>query len=184
LLDNPTTRSTHMDVSNEVATALDAPMGRRAAIATVSAAAGLATLAACGGKTSSSAAVAAGGSAKASTGASPTTTAASPSPTPSPSGPAALIALADVPLGGCVASNDDNFNPILVSQPTAGKVVAFTAICSHQGCLLTPAGKEFVCPCHASKFDAMTGKVLVGPATVALAAVPVHVKDGKVFGTV
>jgi len=52
----------------------------------------------------------------------------------------------------------------VVSQPSAGKVVAFSAVCTHQGCTVAPQGKEFDCPCHGSRFDGTTGDVLNGPA--------------------
>ncbi len=55
-------------------------------------------------------------------------------------------------------------NPIVVAQPTAGTVVAFSAICTHAGCTVAPAGKEFDCPCHGSRYDAATGAVIQGPA--------------------
>ena len=171
-----------MDLLDEAAKVLDAPVGRRAAIATVGAAAGLAALAACGAKsaaTGSASAGAAGGSG------SPAVSSASGSPSASPSestaaGGGALVALADVPVGGSVAAKDADGKPILIAQPTAGKVVAFTAICTHQGCTVKPAGMQFQCPCHGSKYDAATGKVLGGPAPAPLAAVPVHVAGGKV----
>jgi Rieske Fe-S protein len=154
-----------MDARDEAATWLGAPIGRRTAIATVGAAAGLAALSACGGKTSPAAA--AGGQ---------TSTAG----TTAGGGGASLIALADVPVGGCAAAKGPDGKPILVSQPTAGQVVAFSAICTHMGCTVNPAGKQFACPCHGSKYDAATGAVLNGPAPKPLPAVPVHVAGGQV----
>ena len=87
--------------------------------------------------------------------------------------------LADIPVGGSVEASL-NGKPILVSQPTAGKVIAFSAVCTHQGCVVKPVGKEFDCPCHGSKFDAMTGEVLGGPAPSPLVAVPVSVTGDSV----
>ena len=85
---------------------------------------------------------------------------------------AELAKLADIPVGGSVEATLDG-KPILISQPTAGAVVAFSAVCSHQGCIVKPVGKEFDCPCHGSKFDAMTGEVLGGPAPTPLTSVSV-----------
>lgn len=42
------------------------------------------------------------------------------------------------------------------------------AICTHLGCVVTPAEEGFDCPCHGSKF-ARNGKVLKGPAPSPLA---------------
>ncbi|TFC06844.1 Rieske (2Fe-2S) protein [Cryobacterium mannosilyticum] len=90
--------------------------------------------------------------------------------------------LADIPVGGSVEASL-NGKPILVSQPTAGKVIAFSAVCTHRGCVVKPVGKEFDCPCHGSKFDAMTGEVLGGPAPSPLVAVPVTVTGDSVTAT-
>jgi Rieske Fe-S protein len=58
--------------------------------------------------------------------------------------------------------------------------VAFSAICTHMGCTVAPAGSELHCPCHGSRYNALTGAVLQGPAPRALPSVPVHVAGGKV----
>lgn len=66
---------------------------------------------------------------------------------------------------------------LLIAQPTAGDVVAFSAVCTHQQCIVAPAKTEFHCPCHGSRFDAATGDVLNGPALSPLTPVAVTV-DG------
>ncbi len=91
-----------------------------------------------------------------------------------------LVALADVPVGGAVAVTTPAGDPVIVSQPTAGTAVAFSAVCTHQGCLVTPRGADLVCPCHGSVFDAKTGAVLQSPATKPLPSVPVTVEKGEV----
>ena len=94
-------------------------------------------------------------------------------------GPVELAKLADIPVGGSIeASLDDK--PILISQPTAGTVVAFSAICTHQGCVVKAVKDEFDCPCHGSKFDRATGEALAGPATEPLASVKVTVTGDAV----
>ena len=79
----------------------------------------------------------------------------------------------------CVSATLDG-KPILISQPAAGTIVAFTAICTHQGCTVAPAGKEFQCPCHGSVYNAATGAVITGPAPAPLAGIPVKVEAGNV----
>jgi nitrite reductase/ring-hydroxylating ferredoxin subunit len=75
----------------------------------------------------------------------------------------AKVALSSIPVGGAVSATLDG-KPIVISQPSAGTVVAFSAVCTHQGCTVAPQGKEFDCPCHGSRFDGTTGDVLEGPA--------------------
>jgi Rieske Fe-S protein len=47
-------------------------------------------------------------------------------------------------------------------------VLAFSAICTHQGCVVSgylPAEHNLMCPCHFSKFDVLdSGHVAGGPA--------------------
>jgi len=94
-------------------------------------------------------------------------------------GPAVLAKVADIPVGNAVSATLDG-KPILISQQAAGTIVAFTAICTHQGCTVAPAGKEFHCPCHGSVYNAATGAVITGPAPLPLAAIPVKVEAGNV----
>jgi Rieske Fe-S protein len=62
------------------------------------------------------------------------------------------------------------------------QVRAFSAVCTHQGCLVDKVTTQAIeCPCHGSRFDATTGRVLAGPASAPLAKVAVTVRDGKVF---
>ena len=110
-----------------------------------------------------------------------TATAESPTPeAPSAESPSAAIAkLSDIPVGGSISAELDNA-PIIISQPTAGKVVAFSAICTHQGCKVAPANKELDCPCHGSRFNSTTGEVIAGPAKTALPSVAVSVSGDEV----
>ncbi|MGH3448101.1 MAG: Rieske (2Fe-2S) protein [Nocardioidaceae bacterium] len=91
-----------------------------------------------------------------------------------------LTTLADVPVGGAVSAQDADDHPLIVAQPTAGKAVAFSAICTHQGCTVAPQGKKLVCPCHGSVYDATTGENISGPAPAPLHPVAVQVIKGEV----
>lgn len=72
-------------------------------------------------------------------------------------------------VGGAVAI-DAPSDTILVVRVSDTKVVAVSAICTHQGCenLYTPSSQTFDCPCHGSQFS-LNGAVLRGPARQSLA---------------
>lgn len=95
-----------------------------------------------------------------------------------PGGP--LVALADVPVGGAVAVTTAGGDKIVVAQPEAGQVVAFSAICTHQGCTVAPEGDRLNCPCHGSVFEAFTGAVVNGPADEPLPEFPVKLEADAV----
>ncbi|HEU0181182.1 MAG TPA: Rieske (2Fe-2S) protein [Agromyces mariniharenae] len=93
-----------------------------------------------------------------------------------------VAALADVPVGGSIDATI-NGQPALIAQPAAGQVVAFSAVCTHQQCVVAAAGSEFDCPCHGSKFDAATGDVINGPALAALSPIAVSVSGDRIVAT-
>ena len=92
------------------------------------------------------------------------------------------VPLSSIPVGGAVSATMGK-TPIVVSQPSAGNVVAFSAVCTHQGCTVAPQGKEFDCPCHGSRFDAKTGSVLGGPAPAPLTKLKASVSGDTVTVT-
>jgi Rieske Fe-S protein len=91
-----------------------------------------------------------------------------------------VAALADIPVGGSIDATIGG-EPVLLAQPTAGEVVAYSAICTHQRCVVAAEGAKFICPCHGSTFDAATGDVEVGPALEPLAPVSVTVDGDRVI---
>lgn len=96
------------------------------------------------------------------------------------SGGATVTALADVPVGGAVMA-EANGAPVVVAQPEAGTVVAFSAKCTHKGCVVKLKTETTLeCPCHFANFEALTGVVTKGPATENLPAVAVAVEGGNV----
>lgn len=99
-------------------------------------------------------------------------------PTPSPGSP--LVALADVPVGGAVAATSASGADVIVAQPSAGEVVAFSAVCTHAGCIVEVAASSLPCPCHGSVFDPLTGDVVTGPATRPLEPFAVAVEGDQV----
>jgi cytochrome b6-f complex iron-sulfur subunit len=108
-------------------------------------------------------------------------TSSAPASSPAASG-TAVAKLSDVPVGGSASAKLDG-KPILLSQPTAGTVVGFSAICTHQGCTVNPSGKTLNCPCHGSQFDAFTGAVIQGPAPSPLNKITVTVSGTSVLAS-
>jgi Rieske Fe-S protein len=89
----------------------------------------------------------------------------------SPGAPAAgplTVAAGDIPVGG---GKIFEAQQVVVAQPVAGTFKAFSAICTHQGCVVASVENgKIVCPCHQSEFSAMDGSVSRGPAITALTA--------------
>ncbi|MEV4438765.1 Rieske (2Fe-2S) protein [Streptomyces sp. NPDC049577] len=94
-----------------------------------------------------------------------------------PTAPVDLGAAGDVPVGGAKLYREQK---LVVVQPAKGRYKAFSAVCTHAGCVVDKVeGDEISCPCHGSRFDAKTGKVLQGPAGAPLPEVPVKETGGK-----
>jgi len=94
-----------------------------------------------------------------------------------PTAPVDLGAASAVPAGGAKLYRDDK---VVVSQPKPGTFKAFSAVCTHQGCVLDSVdGTTVSCPCHGSQFNAETGAVVQGPASKALPAVDIKEAGGK-----
>jgi Rieske Fe-S protein len=90
----------------------------------------------------------------------------------------ALASTAQVPEGGGKIIDGKN---IVITQPQAGAFKAFTAVCTHQGCIVsTVSGGTIDCPCHGSKFSIKDGSVVNGPATAPLAAVAIKVQGTSI----
>lgn len=83
------------------------------------------------------------------------------------SGGSTTLAKSDVPEGGGVVVKDAK---VVVTQPSAGEFKAFSAVCTHQGCIVSGVTSTIDCACHNSKFALADGSVVSGPATSALAA--------------
>ena len=72
----------------------------------------------------------------------------------------------DIPVGGGKIYNAEK---VVVTQPTEGDFKAFSAVCTHQGCLVSEIkGDDIDCNCHGSKFSIKDGSVVNGPATKSL----------------
>jgi Rieske Fe-S protein len=90
----------------------------------------------------------------------------------------ALAKTGDIPTGGGTVFADQK---VVVTQPTAGEFKAFSAVCTHQGCIVKDvSGGTINCPCHGSKFKIADGSVANGPATQPLSAATIKVSGDSV----
>jgi len=89
-----------------------------------------------------------------------------------------LASTSEIPVGGGKVFDDAK---VVITQPTKGDFKAFSAVCTHQGCLVTTVSDgEIHCPCHGSAYSVTDGSVKVGPATRALPEETITVKGGDI----
>jgi len=90
----------------------------------------------------------------------------------------ASVPTADVPVGGGTILTEEK---VVVTQPSKGQFKAYSAICTHQHCVVGKVeDAEIVCACHGSHFSIVDGSPVAGPATQPLAARTATVKGGQV----
>jgi nitrite reductase/ring-hydroxylating ferredoxin subunit len=93
----------------------------------------------------------------------------------------ATLATSAVPVGGGKILTEQK---VVVTQPAKGEFKAFTAVCTHQGCVVdTVQDGQIICPCHRSHFSIEDGSPTSGPARTALAEKHVSVKSGRISVT-
>lgn len=148
------------------------PLARRTVLVTGGALGAAVALAACGGSGEGEAASSAPVPSDA-----PETSAAPETSGAAPAGEV-LGPLDQVAVGSGVVYDGPK---VVVTQPVEGDIRGFTAVCPHQGCLVSEVtNNEILCPCHGSLFSAEDGAVITGPATTGLAPVTVSVADNQV----
>lgn len=90
-----------------------------------------------------------------------------------------LATTSEVPVGGGIILADQK---LVVTQPSAGTFEAFSAVCTHQGLLVTSVEDGTIrCANHGSSYSATTGDVEGGPAPSALARVEIEVDGDKIL---
>jgi cytochrome b6-f complex iron-sulfur subunit len=75
-----------------------------------------------------------------------------------------------------------NKKAIILVRTEQEQVKAFSAVCTHLGCIVEfkPEERIFRCNCHGSQFD-LTGKNIAGPAPSPLKPFRVELKDDNIL---
>ncbi|MEU5213698.1 Rieske (2Fe-2S) protein [Streptomyces sp. NPDC020742] len=155
--------------------------GRRAVVAALGAAGLTAALAACGndmGNAGGSGSQDAGGDGSKAAGSGAAQGSGGSAGEAGGGGGGTLAKASEIPQGGGKIFKAEK---VVVTQPKDGEIKAFSAVCTHAGCVVGEvSGGTINCLCHGSKFDITDGSVKHGPATKALAPAKVNVEGGSV----
>ena len=80
----------------------------------------------------------------------------------------ALATTSEIPVGSGKIFTSEK---IVVTQPNSGDFKAFSAVCTHMGCIVSTISNGTIdCPCHGSQYSISTGAVVGGPAPSPLPA--------------
>ncbi|MEW1929350.1 Rieske 2Fe-2S domain-containing protein [Streptomyces sp. NPDC088360] len=73
-----------------------------------------------------------------------------------------LAKTSDIPVGGGKVVKDKK---VVVTQPEKGDFKAFSAVCTHSGCIVSEVSDGTInCACHGSKYRVADASVADGPA--------------------
>jgi thiosulfate dehydrogenase [quinone] large subunit len=100
-----------------------------------------------------------------------------------PKGGIKIASASAVSIGSSFQFNDKQGSPAFLMQPAKGRYLAYSAICTHNGCVVgfdTPSD-TFQCPCHGASYDGKTGAVLGGPTQLPLTKIQVVEFAGDIY---
>ena len=91
----------------------------------------------------------------------------------------ALATTGEIPVGSGKIFTSEK---VVVTQPNSGDFKAFSAVCTHMGCIVSTISNGTIdCPCHGSQYSISTGAVVGGPAPSPLAAQTIKVTGSNIF---
>jgi cytochrome b6-f complex iron-sulfur subunit len=78
-----------------------------------------------------------------------------------------------------------NDKPVIVVNTAQGGLKAYSAICTHLGCIVGwDQPRQFIlCPCHDGRFNPVNGAVISGPPPAPLPELPVTVRGDTIYVT-
>jgi cytochrome b6-f complex iron-sulfur subunit len=73
-------------------------------------------------------------------------------------------------------------SPVIVVN-TANEVRAFSAVCTHLGCIVAydTTAQAIICPCHDGRFNPANGAVISGPPPAPLKPITVNLENDQIF---
>lgn len=89
---------------------------------------------------------------------------------------------ADFPVGqGKVVPVNDQ--PVIVVNTAQSGLKAYSAICTHLGCIVEwDQSRQFIlCPCHDGRFNGVNGAIISGPVPAPLPELALTVETGTVY---
>jgi len=90
-----------------------------------------------------------------------------------------LGATSDIPVGGGAIYTAAK---VVVTQPASGQYKAFSAVCTHVGCIVNKVTNGTIdCPCHGSEFKITNGAVVTGPAPSPLPARQIKIVKDQII---
>ena len=93
----------------------------------------------------------------------------------------AIAPTSEVQPGTALEFEDSGGNPAVLVHLKSGNFVAYSAVCTHEGCVVSYSNGQLACPCHVAIFDpANNARVVNGPARLALPKIPIEVRGGNV----
>ena len=90
----------------------------------------------------------------------------------------ALATTSEIPVGSGKIFTAEK---VVVTQPTSGDFKAFSAVCTHMGCIVSQISNGTIdCPCHGSQYSIKDGAVVAGPAPSPLPAEAIKVSGTSI----
>ena len=91
----------------------------------------------------------------------------------------ALATTSEIPVG---SGKIFTVQKVVVTQPTSGDFKAFSAVCTHMGCIVSQISNGTIdCPCHGSQYSIKDGAVVAGPAPSPLPAEAIKLSGSSII---